>query len=233
MTAARRTPGARIRRMILTAALAAALLPGAVVVLLRWVDPPTTSFMLQARLGGLDPAPACAGVAQRWVPWAAMAPAAKRAVMAAEDQRFADHWGFDFAAIRQAVATHARGGDLRGASTITQQVAKNLFLWPGRNLVRKGLEAYLTVWIELAWPKRRILEVYLNVAQFGPCTFGIEAAAAHYFGRSSAELSRRQAARLAAVLPSPATYDAGAPSAYVQERGRWIEQQMRYVALPP
>lgn len=227
MKRSRRGFVARLRRTLATVILTVLLLPGLVVVALRWVPPPTSSFMLQARIGGLGSAAPCARVARTWVDWPDIAGSAKLAVLAAEDQRFPEHWGFDFDAIGQALEEHWSGHGLRGASTISQQVAKNLFLWPGRSAVRKGLEAYLTLWIELAWPKRRILEVYLNTAQFGPCVFGVSAAARHYFDRPPARLSRPQAALLAAVLPNPYAYDPGKPSPYVRERAGWIAAQMR------
>ncbi len=148
------------------------------------------------------------------------------AVIASEDQRFADHHGFDLDSIQDAVEDHERGRRLRGASTISQQVAKNVFLWPGRSFVRKGLEAYFTVLIEALWPKRRILEVYLNVAEFGDGLFGVEAASQRYFKKPASRLSLEEAAVLAAVLPNPHRLRAGRPSAYVEERRDWILRQM-------
>ena len=216
-----------LRRIMVTGLVGLVLLPALLIIPLRWLAPPTSSFMLQARFGGLGKAPACARVQQEWIPWEDIAEPPRLAVVAAEDQRFPHHWGFDFSAIGQALEDRMQGEALRGASTISQQVAKNLFLWPGRSLLRKGLEAYLTVWIELAWPKRRILEIYLNTAQFGPCTFGVAAAATRTFGHSASRLSWAQAARLAAVLPNPNAFDLRAPSPYLRERARWIEAQMQ------
>jgi len=218
---------ARIRRALAITILTALLVPGLLIVLMRWVAPPTSSFMLQAHRGGLGQATACARVEREWVPWRGIADSAKLAVLAAEDQRFPEHWGFDVTAIGEALEAHLDGQALRGASTISQQVAKNLFLWPGRSPVRKALEAYLTVWIELSWPKQRTLEIYLNTAQFGPCVFGVGAAAAHYFGQPALALSSRESALLAAVLPNPSAYDVGAPSPHVRDRADWIEVQMR------
>ena len=146
--------------------------------------------------------------------------------MAAEDQKFPDHIGFDFESIEKAIKDNKRRRRPRGASTITQQVAKNLFLWPGRSYVRKGLEAYLTLMIELAWPKQRILEVYLNIAQFGPGVFGVEAAGQAYFSKSASRLHKDDAAILAAVLPNPRRLRAGRPSEYVNQRAFEIRQQM-------
>jgi monofunctional biosynthetic peptidoglycan transglycosylase len=189
----------------------------ALMVLLRFVPPPTTAFML-----GCDHRP----VQQDWVPWSRIAPAAALAVVAAEDQKFPDHWGFDFEAIDRALDHNQRARRVHGASTISQQTAKNLFLWSGRSYVRKALEAGFTLLLEGLWPKRRILEVYLNVAQFGPDVFGVQAAAQRYFGKPAARLSRHEAALLAAVLPNPERLHVDRPSAYVLERADDIEQQM-------
>ncbi|CAM8039239.1 monofunctional biosynthetic peptidoglycan transglycosylase [Atlantibacter hermannii] len=150
------------------------------------------------------------------------------AVIAAEDQKFPEHWGFDMAAIQKAVAHNERNENrIRGASTLSQQTAKNLFLWDGRSWVRKGLEAGLTVGIETVWSKRRILTVYLNIAEFGDGIFGVEAAARHYFNKPASQLSASQAALLAAVLPNPLRFKADAPSGYVRSRQAWILRQMR------
>jgi len=190
------------------------------VLLLRWVPPPTTAFMLFA-----DVRP----VHQQWVPWERIAPSARLAVVAAEDQKFPDHHGFDFEAIDKALEQNQRrrGRHLHGASTISQQTAKNLFLWSGRSYLRKGLEAYFTVLLETLWPKRRILEVYLNVARFGPDVYGVEEAARRYFGKPAARLDGHEAALLAAVLPSPERMRAGNPSGYVEDRAAAVEEQMR------
>jgi monofunctional biosynthetic peptidoglycan transglycosylase len=193
----------------------AVILASALVVLAaRFVAPPVTAFMLA------DPA---RPVAYDWVPLERIAPALAIAVVAAEDQRFPSHHGFDLGSIRK--AWDERGRRVRGASTISQQVAKNLFLWRGASWIRKAFEAWFTAWIELAWDKRRILEVYLNVAEFGPGTYGAEAAARRHFGKAASALSLREAALLAAVLPNPRAMDAGRPSRYVAERARWIERQ--------
>lgn len=202
-------------------------MPLAVLLALRWIPPPTTSFMLQARFGGVGDRPACATVAYRWISSERMSDHVKMAVIASEDQRFAEHWGLDLESIGEALQDGDDGGRMRGASTISQQVTKNLFLWPGRSWIRKGTEAYLTLLLEFAWPKQRILEAYLNIAQFGPCTFGVAAASKHFFGIEPAALSARRAALLAAVLPNPALLKADRPSAYVEDRVQWIESQMR------
>lgn len=203
--------------------LLVALLPVAMVLPWRWIPPPTSAFMLRTGLGGQE-------VQQRWVGWTDISPHLPIAVVAAEDQRFPHHNGFDFDSIRSAL--DERSGRQRGASTITQQVAKNLFLWPGRSWLRKGVEAYLTLLIEVLWPKQRILEIYLNIAELGPGVFGVEAAADRFFGTTAARVSRRQAALLAAVLPSPKRFSAADPSAYVRKRADWIERQVRQLGGP-
>jgi monofunctional biosynthetic peptidoglycan transglycosylase len=151
----------------------------------------------------------------------------KMAVIAAEDQRFADHYGFDLKAIRAAVEHNMQGGNLRGASTISQQVAKNLFLWSGRSYLRKGLEVWFTAGIELLWPKQRILEMYLNIAEWDKGVYGVEAASRHHFGIGASYLSSQQAAQLAAVLPSPLNWDAASPPPHALRRANWIQRQSR------
>jgi monofunctional biosynthetic peptidoglycan transglycosylase len=174
----------------------------------------------------LQPGPV-AELEHTWVDRESISWNAARAVMASEDQRFAAHHGIDFVSLDRALAEYRGGDDLRGASTITQQVAKNLFLWQGRSFVRKALEAYFAVLIEMCWTKERVLEVYLNVAEFGPGVFGVEAAAREYFGSSAAALEVGEAALLAAVLPNPQRLLAARPSDYVRERQSWIVGQMR------
>lgn len=160
-----------------------------------------------------------------WAPMEAISPWMPMAVIASEDQKFPEHWGFDVQAIQSVLDNE--GGKLRGASTLSQQTAKNVFLWDGRSWVRKGLEAGLTVAIETVWTKRRILTVYLNVAEFGPGVFGVEAASQRYFHKPASRLSMAEAALLAAVLPNPIRFHADAPSAYVRQRQQWILRQMR------
>ncbi len=193
----------------------------AVILLLRFINPPTSAFMLGYQLTDAGPV-----LQQEWVPLSDISPWMPLAVIASEDQRFPDHWGVDFAAIRKALMEYRAGDGLRGASTITQQTAKNLFLWNGRNFVRKVLEAGLALSIDALWPKQRILEVYLNIAEFGQGVYGVEAASRLYFGIPASQLSSVQAARLAAVLPSPKRLNAARPSAYVWERVAWIRSQM-------
>ncbi len=212
------SPRARGVRLLWRGGLVLALLGLAISIALvlpwRWLAPPTTAFMLRDGLIGSHE------IHHHWVPWEDIVPHLPIAVVAAEDQKFPQHHGFDFDAIFQ--ATRERRARMRGASTITQQLAKNLYLWPGRSLVRKGLEAWFTVLIESLWPKRRILEIYLNVAEFGPGVYGVGAASKAFFGRPPSGLSRRQAALLAAVLPSPRRMSAARPSAYVNRRAREI-----------
>lgn len=196
-----------------------------VVLILRWVPPPGTMLMVERKIESwIDGEPI--DLQRSWRPWEELPDDLKVAVIAAEDQKFAEHWGFDISAIRAALAHNERGGNLRGASTLSQQVAKNLFLWSGRSWLRKGLEAWFTLLIETLWPKQRILEVYLNSAEWGSGVFGAEAAARHHFGKGAPYLSRQQASLLAAVLPNPREWSAGRPGAYVSRRASWIRQQM-------
>jgi monofunctional biosynthetic peptidoglycan transglycosylase len=178
------------------------------------------------------PLPARQGLLQRpsqhqWVSLARISPHMAQAVVAAEDQRFLQHSGFDFVAIEKAWQANLRGKRLRGGSTLSQQTAKNVFLWSGRSYIRKGLEAYFTVLIEAGWGKSRILEVYLNTVEFGTGIFGVEAAARHYFGVPAARLSASQAALLAAVLPNPHRFLVQQPSPYIKQRQQFILRQMR------
>ncbi len=215
---------ARVGRGALLALGAWAVLTVVVVVALRWIDPPTTAFMLRDRAGALLSRDAGYSFRHEWRDWEGISKYAPLAVVASEDQRFPFHHGFDFEQIDKALADRERGRRVRGASTISQQVAKNLFLWPGQSWFRKGLE--LTVLIEIAWPKQRILEVYLNVAEFGRGTWGVQAASKRYFRKDAARLTRAEAALLAAVLPAPKRYRVDAPGPYVRRRQAWIERQM-------
>jgi monofunctional biosynthetic peptidoglycan transglycosylase len=196
-----------------------------VILLFRFVNPPTSAFVLAYLVTDTNPE-----LQQKWVALSDISPWMPLAVVASEDQRFPEHHGVDFAAIRQAVSEHKRGQGLRGASTITQQTAKNLFLWNGRSFVRKALEAGLAIAIDALWPKRRILEVYLNIAEFGRGVYGVEAASRQYFGIPASQLSPAQAARLAAVLPNPKVLSAAQPSAYVWGRIAWIRGQMEQLS---
>ena len=215
---------ARLVRWAVNTLLALAAASVLAVIAFRWLPVPSTAFMIGERLASR----AGPSLDQRhdWVPWPRISPHAAVAVIAAEDQMFLLHDGFDFAQIEKAMADAGRGKRLRGASTISQQVAKNLFLWSGQSWARKGFEAWFTVWIELLWPKRRILEVYLNSAQFGRGIWGVEAASRAYFGKEAARLYRHEAALLAAVLPSPTRYRVLNPGPYVRQRQAWILGQM-------
>ena len=196
------------------------------VLLFRWIDPPTSAFILQERAIGSSIKPAYS-VRHACVDGAAISPQMKLAVIASEDQNFPAHYGFDFKAIDQALDERERGRRVRGARTISQQTAKNLFLWSGKSWIRKGLEAYFTLLIEILWPKQRILEVYLNIAEFGKGIFGVGAASDAFFHKPAARLNAAEAALLAAVLPNPKRLRANAPSPYVRSRQAWIMGQMR------
>ena len=166
-----------------------------------------------------------------WVPLRQMSPNMPLAVMASEDARFQEHWGFDFEAIQKAAERNAKHPEKNklGASTISQQTAKNVFLWPGRSWVRKGLEAYFPVLIEVFWSKERIMEVYLNSIETGPGIYGVEAVAQEHFGCSAYDLTRNQCALIAATLPNPIRFSSKAPSPYMKKRQRWILTNMKYV----
>jgi monofunctional glycosyltransferase len=216
---------ARLLLLVLEAVLAAAAAGAVLVGVLGFVRPPVTAFMLENSIASLARGRSF-DIEYDWVSHEQISPDLMLAVIAAEDQRFRDHAGFDFDAIEKAAEHNRASASIRGASTISQQVAKNLFLWPGRSYLRKGIEAYFTVLIELCWSKRRILEMYVNIAQFGDGTYGAEAAARKFFGVPASRLSGEQAALLAAVLPAPLSLRADAPSSYVRRRQHWILWQM-------
>lgn len=197
------------------------------VVLLRWVNPPFTAFMAESQIAAWSKRDRTYVSRHQWADLNHISPNLPLAVVASEDQKFPEHWGFDVEAIEKAYELNQHSRRVHGASTISQQVAKNLFLWSGRSYVRKALEAYFTLLIEACWPKRRILEVYLNVAELGRGTYGAEAAAQRYFHTTADKLSRSDSAVLAAVLPNPLLLSAAAPSAYVQRRRDWILGQMQ------
>ena len=213
------SPWQRVLRLLSWTVASWIVLSVGAVLALRWIDPPTSAFMIRER--------AIAPVRYRWVDGTNISAQLKVAVIAAEDQNFPTHRGFDLKSINDALVDRQRGRRVRGASTISQQVAKNLFLWPQQSWLRKGLEAYFTVLIETLWPKHRILEVYLNIAEFGRGVFGVGAAADVYFHKRAARLNAYDAALLAAVLPSPKRMRVNAPSSYVRSRQQWIVEQMR------
>ena len=193
---------------------------------LRWVNPPASALMIEQHISALLTGKDYSS--QRpWTPWPTLPDNLKMAVIAAEDQQFAYHHGFDIAAIRAALAYNNNSDSIRGASTISQQVAKNTFLWSSRSWPRKALEAWFTLWMEVFWSKERILEVYLNSAEWGPGIFGAQAAAHYYFNTNAANLSNQQAYLLAAILPSPLQRSASQPSAATVQRTNWIARQVR------
>jgi monofunctional biosynthetic peptidoglycan transglycosylase len=224
--------GGRLRRWIALAILGWLALTILPVLLLRWVAPLTSAFMLEARIGALRAGEKHYRTDYHWVSLERISPNAAIAVIASEDQTFPFNYGFDFHSIRDAVRAAERGRRLRGASTISQQVARNLFLWPGRSFVRKGLEAYFTVLLETLWPKERILEIYLNIAQFGSGIYGVEAAAGRFYHEPATRLTADQAALLAAVLPNPVHWHVERPSRFVRWKQRWILGQMRNLGGP-
>ncbi|MEW8509005.1 MAG: monofunctional biosynthetic peptidoglycan transglycosylase [Candidatus Thiodiazotropha sp.] len=204
------------------------------ILILRFVDPPTWSWKLQRELNPSDDYPLVSR--HEWRELEAIPTTMQLAVVASEDQNFPHHMGIDFAAIRQVISDAEEGRALRGASTLTQQTAKNLFLWPQRTWSRKLLEGGLALLLELLWDKHRILEVYLNIAEFGPGVYGVAAASEYWYRLSLDRLTINQMARLAAVLPNPWRYSAEPPTAYISERAEWIEGQMAqlgYVWLEP
>ncbi|MBI2261878.1 MAG: monofunctional biosynthetic peptidoglycan transglycosylase [Caulobacterales bacterium] len=217
-------PKRKRKRPLLTVFLSLVLLLVASVGIHRFVPPPTTFLMVSRSLEG-------EGLSYRWRSLDEISPRLVEAVIASEDSTFCAHRGFDMKAIEKALKANARAekrgaGRLRGGSTISQQTAKNVFLWPGRDWVRKGLEAGYTVLIETLWGKRRIVEVYLNVAEWAPGVYGAEAAARHWFGKSAKDLTAREAARLAAILPSPRRYNASSPGPYVRRRASRVQAAM-------
>ncbi len=222
MRPTRRRP--RWARRVFLAGMICLVVSLAPVLMLRFFDPPTTAFMLirawETRAENNYE------LRYQWVELSQISPHLLVALVAAEDQTFPQHHGFDLEAISAVLGESDSDGPSRGASTISQQVAKNIFLWGGRSWLRKGLEAYYTVAIEWLWPKRRILEVYANIAEFGDGVYGAEAAARHFYAMPAAQLNAHQSAALAAVLPNPRRYRVEAPTAYVLRRRAWIEQQV-------
>ena len=199
------------------------------VVVLRFIDPPFSSVMALRQMEAWGQGDWGFRIHYQWRDLDAMARSVPISLVAAEDQQFPQHNGFDLKAIEKALDHNARGKRLRGGSTISQQVAKNVFLWQGRSWLRKGLEAWYTVLIEAMWPKSRILEMYANFAEFGDGIYGAQAAARSFFRKDASKLSAAEAARLAAVLPSPKRYNAARPGPYVQRRANAIQRQMRYI----
>ncbi len=212
-------------KLILTFIVLSAL----IVLSLRWINPPTSSFMIQRQISAWWNAEQSFELRYNWTDWDSISWTAKVAAVTSEDQRFADHWGIDLEQVGKAIEESRRGEDLRGASTITQQTAKNLFLWPGRNFIRKGLEAYFAVLLELFWTKKRILEVYLNIAEFGNGIYGVQAASEHFFGTGATGLSKSQSALMVTALPSPRRYNLASPSDYMRRRQSWNLRYMNFL----
>ncbi|MGO9990425.1 MAG: monofunctional biosynthetic peptidoglycan transglycosylase [Steroidobacteraceae bacterium] len=222
----------RAARTLLWIALGWVAVSVAAVLLLRWIDPPCSALMVESRIAAWVNRDDAYVFRHTWVDLTHISPNLPLAVVASEDQKFPDHWGFDVEAIEKAYELNQHSHHVHGASTISQQVAKNLYLWSGRSYFRKALEAYFTVLIESCWPKRRILEIYLNIAEFGYGTYGAEAAAQRFFHKPASRLTRSDAAVLAAVLPNPQHYRASAPSRYVDQRRDWILSQMQALGGP-
>lgn len=201
------------------------------VVLLRFINPPITWLMIQRGVERKSEGKEWL-IKKDWIRYGDLSDNLKRAAIAGEDARFLKHWGFDRDAIRDAYQRNKDGGRLRGGSTISQQTAKNVFLWPRRSWVRKGFETYFTVLIELVWSKKRILEVYLNVIETGDGLYGAEAAAQHYFGKSARSLTKRQAALLVSVLPNPRRWSPEKPTAFINRKANTIVRYMGYSEVP-
>lgn len=221
-------PLAILKRFFLRAVIVLAVFWGGGIVLFSVVPVPFSAVMVERQIGAWLQGNFGYVAHSDWVSMEEISPWMGLAVIAAEDQKFPDHWGFDMASIEKALAHNERNENrIRGASTLSQQTAKNLFLWDGRSWVRKGLEAGLTLGMETVWSKKRILTVYLNIAEFGDGVFGVEAAALRYFHKPASRLTMSEAALLAAVLPNPLRFKASAPSGYVRSRQAWILRQMR------
>lgn len=213
-----------IKRVCLTILILLVLSVFAVLIL-RWINPPGTMLMVERKIEAWHTGSSLQ-LQRSWRDWPAISDTIKLAVIASEDQNFPKHHGFDMEAIKQALEHNSKGGTVRGASTITQQVSKNIFLWSGRSWFRKAIEFWFTIWIELLWPKERILEVYLNSAEWGEGIFGVEAASQHYFGVTAKQLTVQQACALAAVLPNPLQWSPAKPTPYIKQRMQWIQKQM-------
>jgi len=203
----------------------------ALTIIYRFVPPPFTYLMIQRlveqKMDGED-----LKLRKDWVSIDKMSPYLVRAVIASEDQHFNEHWGFDIEALQKAYQHNQKSKKVKGGSTISQQVAKNVFLWPGRSYFRKGLEAYFTILIEITWSKKRIMEIYLNEIEMGNGIYGAEAAAKKYFRKPAKDLSKRESALIAAVLPNPIRWTPANPNAYIQRRQYIILRAMRYVGKP-
>lgn len=198
------------------------------IIALRWINPPFTAFTFQEDWKEFDKERY--SLRENWVPFEELPGHLTLALVASEDQRFYEHWGLDLAAIEEAIEEREQNGRVRGASTLTQQVAKNLFLSPAQNYFRKGVEAVIAVLIEVFWTKERILEVYFNIAEFGPGMFGITSAVDHYYGKSVSALTPKESARMVTVLPNPKIIEPEPPSEYVLNRSAWILRNMEQLS---
>ncbi|MBZ0058108.1 monofunctional biosynthetic peptidoglycan transglycosylase [Leclercia adecarboxylata] len=217
-----------LRRIVIRILLVMAVFWGGGIALFSFLPVPFSAVMVERQLGNWLSGNFSYIAHSDWVSMDEISPWMGLAVIAAEDQKFPEHWGFDVGAIEKALAHNERNESrIRGASTLSQQTAKNLFLWDGRSWIRKGFEAGLTLGIETVWSKKRILTVYLNIAEFGEGVFGVEAASQRYFNKPASRLTASEAALLAAVLPNPIRFKASAPSGYVRSRQAWILRQMR------
>ncbi|WP_261841055.1 monofunctional biosynthetic peptidoglycan transglycosylase [Aliamphritea ceti] len=219
----------KLKRLVVCFLLVLCLLPFALVATVKFIDPPTWSWQIQRWLNPPDGYPD--DVLHQWVDLENISENMQLAVIASEDQLFPEHDGLDWESIEKALEERNAGKRTRGASTITQQASKNLFLWPAKNYVRKGLEAGLAVLMDAICGKQRTLELYLNIVEFGPGIYGVEAASQHFFNRSAERLTVKQSALLASVLPNPYRFNAAAPSQYMQKRVRWIMRQMRQLGV--
>ncbi len=217
----------KIFRMVLRIIIFFLILSISSVILFRWVAIPLTPLMLircaEQKSEGKDMT-----LKHDWVNMEKISPKLQLAVVCSEDQNYLKHYGFDWGAIEKAMKNNELGKKIRGASTISQQTAKNVFLWPGRSYVRKGFEVYFTLLIEVCWSKERIMEVYLNSIEMGKGVYGAEAAAQFWFKKSAEKLNKDESAAIAAILPNPLKYVANPPSAYIQKRKSWIKQQMSF-----
>lgn len=228
MSVRRQSPLRALKRLLLRILMIGVVMWGGGIALFSILPVPFSAVMLERQVGAWLHGDFHYVAHSDWVSMDEISPWMGLAVIASEDQKFPEHWGFDVSAIEKALAHNQRQENrVRGASTLSQQTAKNLFLWDGRSWLRKGLEAGLTVGIETVWSKKRILTVYLNIAEFGEGTFGVEAASQRFFHKPASKLTASEAALLAAVLPNPIRFRADAPSGYIRSRQAWILRQMR------
>ncbi len=221
----------RIKRIIVNMLLLAFGIPVVLVVFLKFFNPPTWGWLVSRSL--FPPQGYPEQVQHQWVSISSISSSLPKAIIASEDQRFLSHWGVDIDSLLSVIKSRGQHGPARGASTITQQTAKNVFLFPSHTYVRKAYELYIALLIELIWGKERIMEMYLNVVEFGPGIYGAQAASKHYFGISASHLTPYQAAQLAVVLPNPYKIHPYPMTEYVQQRVYWVLRQMQYLGAIP